>query len=72
LGSAQLYLPVYCGWDALGIPAALHCDAVIDATCAQTGQPIQLRVENQQIVSHDERLHFLVPFKRWYDDLVFT
>jgi len=61
-----------CAWDGLGIPAALHADATIEATCAESGRPITLMVHDAQAASHDERVHFLVPFRRWYDDLVFT
>lgn len=61
-----------CAWDALGIPAALVADATIEAMDAQSQQPITLRVHNGQLASHGERIHFLVPFRRWYDDLAFT
>ena len=61
-----------CAWDSLGIPAALHDDAEIEATCAQSGEPIQLRVTGQQIQGSDALVHFLVPFREWYDNLTFT
>jgi hypothetical protein len=61
-----------CAWDSLGIPAALQTDAIIEAKCAETQQPITLLVQNGQVISHDERVHFLVPFRRWYDDLIQT
>lgn len=61
-----------CAWDSLGIPAALHADAEIEAACAQSGEPIQLRVAGQRIQGSDALVHFLVPFREWYDDLTFT
>ncbi len=61
-----------CAWDSFGIPAALHTDAMIEATCAENQQPITLRVENGQVTCGAEHIHFLVPFRRWYDDLIFT
>jgi hypothetical protein len=61
-----------CAWDALGIPAALHVDAEIEAVCAQSGDPILLRVTGGQISGSDALVHFLVPFMSWYDDLAFT
>ncbi len=61
-----------CAWDSFGIPVALHTDAIIEATCAENQQPITLRVENGQVTSGAERIHFLVPFRHWYDDLIFT
>ena len=61
-----------CAWDSLGIPAALHVDAKIDTACAQSGEPIRLRVTDQQVQDSDALVHFLIPFQNWYDDLAFT
>jgi hypothetical protein len=61
-----------CAWDALGIPAALHADAEIEATCAQSGEPLRLRVIDGEIQHPDALVHFLVPFRKWYNDLAFT
>ena len=69
-----------CAWDSLGIPAALHVDAQIDALCSQSGENIHLMVsrgeahtEQSRSVQHEAGLvHFLVPFRNWYDDLPFT
>jgi Alkylmercury lyase len=61
-----------CAWDSLGIPAALHVDAEIEATCSQSGQPIRLSIKNRKVSSSDALAHFLVPFQEWYDDLIFT
>ncbi len=61
-----------CAWDSLGIPAALQVDAVIEASCAQTDDLIRLQIRDQQIQNSNTLVHFLIPFKDWYDDLVFT
>ena len=66
-----------CAWDMLGIPAALHCDAVIDAVCTESNETVQLEVKDGQITSHQFTntqllVHFPLAFSRWYDDLVFT
>ena len=61
-----------CAWDSLGISAALHCDADVEAPCAQSGSPIALQVRNGRVSESDVLMHFLVPFQHWYDDLVFT
>ena len=61
-----------CAWDSLGIPAAVHCDADVEAACSQSGEPIALQVRDGQVLESDVLIHFLVPFKHWYDDLVFT
>ena len=61
-----------CAWDTLGIPAALHVDAEIEAACAQSGEPVYLRVTNRKVQASDALVHFLHPFREWYDDLAFT
>ncbi len=69
-----------CAWDSLGIPAALHTDAQIEAECAQSGETIRLTVSGQRARAEQGRsvqyesglVHFLVPFTNWYDDLPFT
>jgi hypothetical protein len=61
-----------CAWDSLGIPAALRADAEIEAKCAQTGESIRLKVRDQQVQDSDVLVHFLVPFREWYNDLPST
>lgn len=62
-----------CAWDTFGIVAALHAsDAEIRSVCAATGAPLRLRVAAGEAMSTGEVVHFLVPFQRWYDNLVFT
>jgi hypothetical protein len=61
-----------CAWDSLGIPAALHVDAEIEAACAQSGETLHLTVSSQRVQHEAGLVHFLVPFKSWYDDLPFT
>lgn len=61
-----------CAWDMLGIPAALHTDAVVEAVCTESNESVQLEVNNEQITNYDLLIHFPLPFARWYDDLVFT
>ncbi len=61
-----------CAWDSLGIPAALHADAGVEAVCAQSGEQIQLTVTGGEVHAMDALVHFLLPFREWYNDLVFT
>ena len=70
-----------CAWDMLGIPAALHTDAVIEAVCTESNEPVQFEIRDGQIMksrseakwtNYDLLIHFPLPFARWYDDLVFT
>ena len=61
-----------CAWDALGVAAALHQDAVIDASDAHTGEPITIQVINEQPVPQPCVIHFSVPAARWWEDIVYT
>jgi hypothetical protein len=61
-----------CVWDAYGIAAALHADAVIPASDGYTGEPLTLEVKNGQPVLHPYVAHFAVPAAQWWDDIVFT
>ncbi|MBK8618408.1 MAG: hypothetical protein IPN96_15100 [Anaerolineales bacterium] len=61
-----------CAWDMLGIPAALHCDAVIDAVFTESNEPVQLEIRDGKVTNGEYLVHFPVPFAHWYDDLVFT
>jgi hypothetical protein len=62
-----------CAWDALGIPAALHVDGRIDTTCPDCGDPLELEVRDGALVRGAQLLvHFVVPARRWWDDIAFT
>ena len=61
-----------CAWDALGIAAALHADAAIEAVLAEDGAPVRLAVEGGRVRGHGEVVHVLRPFRAWYDDLIET
>ena len=61
-----------CAWDMLGVPAALHTDATIEAVCTESNEAVQLEIKDGDITNHQFLVHFPLPFARWYDDLVFT
>lgn len=61
-----------CAWDMLGIPAALHADAVIEAKCTENNESVQLEVQGGKVTNSNLLVHFPLSFSRWYDDLVFT
>ena len=61
-----------CAWDALGIPAALHQDAVVHSSCGQSGAPLSLHVGTAGPEPSQWLFHCQVPAARWWVDLVFT
>jgi hypothetical protein len=60
-----------CIWDALGIPAMLNADATIHTSCADCGVAIQIQVARGS-VSGKGLLHFAIPAREWWNDIVFT
>jgi Alkylmercury lyase len=60
-----------CAWDALGIPAALQQDGLVQATCAGSATPLVLTIQSGQI-DGAALVYFALPFRQWYDDLVYT
>ncbi|HXX41598.1 MAG TPA: organomercurial lyase [Chthoniobacterales bacterium] len=61
-----------CVWDAYGVAAALHCDAVSHALDGHTGEPLTLEVKNGQPILKPYFAHFAVPAAHWWDNLIFT
>ncbi len=62
-----------CAWDSLAIPAALGVDAEIHATWLDDGSPVDLRiVDGEPVGDTGALIHFVVPARRWWDDIVET
>ena len=61
-----------CAWDMLGIPAALHADAVIEAKFTESSETVKIEVKDGKVTNGELLVHFPLSFSHWYDDLVFT
>jgi hypothetical protein len=61
-----------CIWDALGIPAMLNKDALIDAGCSCCNLDMPLAIKNGKLLQDDGVIHIAVPARDWYKDVVFT
>ncbi|MBT8213227.1 MAG: alkylmercury lyase family protein [Acidimicrobiia bacterium] len=61
-----------CAWDSLAIPVALGVDAEIEATWMDTGEPVDLRVSGGVLSSVEGFVHFAVPARHWWADIVET
>ncbi len=60
-----------CIWDALGIPAMLWRDAVIDTSCADCGTAARVEVTGGA-VRGDGIIHFALRARDWWKDIVFN
>jgi hypothetical protein len=60
-----------CMWDALGIAAMLHGDAAIATSCPDCGTAATVTIANEE-VQHEGVVHFALPVRKWWNDVVFT
>ena len=61
-----------CVWDALGIPAMLHKEGRILASCGCCNYAMTLTVKNGALQQKEGIIHIAVPARQWYEDIVFT
>jgi alkylmercury lyase-like protein len=60
-----------CAWDALGIPAMLGAGGTIAASCGCCGEAMSIELREGQ-ASGAGVIHFAVPARQWWADIVFT
>ena len=61
-----------CIWDALGIPAMLRMSATLRTACQCCGQALSADIENGRVLHGEGVVHFAVPARWWWRDVVFT
>ena len=61
-----------CGWDALGVLAALGEDGRVASSCPDCAEPIELDVRGGSLAAEGHVFHVNVPAAHWWDDIVFT
>ena len=61
-----------CIWDALGVPAALHADALVYTSCGDCGVAMELEVRDGALTQGLGVVHFGVPARRFWDNVAFT
>lgn len=61
-----------CIWDALGIPAMLHKNGRVLASCGCCNAAMTLTIKNGALEQTEGIIHIAVPARHWYEDIVFT
>lgn len=62
-----------CIWDALGIPAMLRQDARVVTACGCCNEAMTLEVRDGMLRQpHAGVVHFAIPARAWWKDVVFT
>ena len=60
-----------CIWDALGVAAMTKMDTRIKTACGDCGTAMEVRVVNGA-VQGEGLMHFALPARRWWEDIVFN
>jgi hypothetical protein len=61
-----------CVWDAFGVLAMVGADGVVDTSCPDCGDRLELRVRDGELEPVKAVVHFAVPAARWWDNIGFT
>jgi hypothetical protein len=61
-----------CAWDALGVPAMLRSDGKIDTACGCCGTAIHIAVRRGKVDYDEAVIHFAIPARNWWDNVVYT
>lgn len=60
-----------CIWDALGIAATLQSDVTIDTSCGDCAAAMHVAVRHGEVIGTG-LMHFALPARQWWQDIVFT
>jgi hypothetical protein len=65
-----------CAWDLLGVASLVGGPAELEASCTDCGAPMPMRLGTDAEAGPEGAgeavVHFLVPARRWYEDIGFT
>jgi hypothetical protein len=61
-----------CVWDAFGVLAMVGADGVVDTSCPDCGERLELRVRDGELEPVEAVVHFAVPAAHWWDNIGFT
>ena len=61
-----------CIWDALGIAAMTGRDGRIKTACGDCGTAMQVTVANGTLQHAEGLVHFAIPARHWWDDIVYN
>jgi alkylmercury lyase-like protein len=61
-----------CAWDSLGVVSLLGGEGRVETSCPDCSEPLRLSVSDGKLVESTGVVHFGVPARHWWDDIVFT
>jgi hypothetical protein len=61
-----------CAWDMFGVMAIVNEPVIVETRCTDCGHPMTITADPGVLPNDDAVVHFLLPARRWYDDIGFT
>lgn len=61
-----------CVWDALGIVSLLGGEGSVETKCPDCDEALTMTVAGGKLAKAAGVVHFSVPARQWWDDIVFT
>ena len=61
-----------CAWDMFGVAVIAGATVRVDTRCTDCGEAISLICDPELPPNGDAVVHFLMPARRWYEDIGFT
>ena len=61
-----------CAWDMFGVAVIVGAAVRVDARCGDCGEPMMLECDPAAPPNGNGVVHFLVPARRWYENIGFT
>jgi len=61
-----------CAWCSLGVAALLKHDLTITTSFGAYGDPVTIHIEDGKILEKDLVIHFPIPMKKAWDNVVYT
>lgn len=61
-----------CVWDAVGVIAMLQSNAELETSCGCCGEAMTIGVRGGYAVRTHGIIHFAIPAKRWWENIVFS
>jgi hypothetical protein len=61
-----------CAWDAFGTAAMLGGNADVETSCGCCGEAMRIVVRGGELADARGLIHFAVPARQWWSDLVYT
>ena len=61
-----------CAWDMFGVAQIVGAPVRVETRCTDCGEPIALVCDPAAPPNGEGVVHFLLPARRWYEDIGFT